>query len=189
MLFPRIISAAAACRLRAHLRRGGLAAYPTESGYGLGCLPQHRPALQRLIRLKKRPQHKGLIVVGNNLRQLQPLLADLPAQQRRLAQDTWPAAVTLLLPAASGTPAILRGRGRGKLAVRVPAHAGARRLCAVLGTPLVSTSCNRSGRRPLRHAREVRRCFGRQVFVVPGRCGGAKRPSRIVDAQTGQRLR
>ena len=64
-----------------------------------------------------------------------------------------------------------------------------KRLCALVGTPLVSTSCNRSGRRALRHQREVQRCFGRDVYVVNGRCGGAKRPSRIVDAQSGAYLR
>ena len=162
-MFPRILSAAAARGLRAHLRGGGLVAYPTESSYGLGCLPTHRRALRRLMQLKKRPQHKGLIAIGNDLKQLEPLLQRLPENQRRLAQSTWPAAVTFLFAAADSVPTLLRGRGREKLAVRVPAHDGARRLCALLGTPLVSTSCNRSGRRALRHQREVRRCFGRDV--------------------------
>ncbi|MFC2417680.1 MAG: L-threonylcarbamoyladenylate synthase, partial [Eikenella corrodens] len=78
MMFPRILSAAAARGLRAHLRGGGLVAYPTESSYGLGCLPTHRRALHRLMQLKKRPQHKGLIVIGNLLKQLEPLLQRLP---------------------------------------------------------------------------------------------------------------
>ena len=186
---PRILSAAAARGLRAHLRRGGLVAYPTESSYGLGCLPTHRRALRRLMRRKKRPQHKGLIVIGNDLKQLEPLLQRLPENQRRLVQSTWPAAVTFLFAAADSVPSLLRGHGREKLAVRVPGHDGARRLCALLGTPLVSTSCNRSGRRALRHQREVRRCFGRDAYVVNGRCGGSKRPSRIVDAQSGAYLR
>ena len=188
-MFPRVLSVSAARGLRAHLRGGGLVAYPTESSYGLGCLPTHRRALRRLMQLKKRPQHKGLIVIGSNLVQLEPLLQRLPENQRRLAQSTWPAAVTFLFAVSGSVPALLRGRGREKLAVRVPAHDGARRLCALLGTPLVSTSCNRSGRRALRHQREVQRCFGRDVYVVNGRCGGAKRPSRIVDAQSGTCLR
>ncbi len=188
-MFPRILSAGTTRRLQAHLRRGGLLAYPTESSYGLGCLPTHRPALRRLMQLKKRPQHKGLIVIGNSLQQLQPLLGRLPENQKQLAAATWPAAVTLLFDAAANIPAPLRGRGRSKLAVRIPAHSGARRLCSALRTPLVSTSCNRSGRRALRQQREVQRSFGRDVWIVSGRCGGAKQPSRIIDAATGKRLR
>lgn len=186
---PRILSAAETRRLRSHLKRGGLVAYPTESSYGLGCLPQHPHALRRLIRLKKRPQHKGLIVIGSSLSDLLPLLGRLPETQRQLAAQTWPAPVTLLLPAHPALPAALRGRRRHKLAVRVPAHAAARGLCRLLGTPLVSTSCNFAGRRPCRNEREVRRQFGRQVAVIRGRCGGAKTPSRIIDAESGRRLR
>jgi len=44
-----------------HLKRGGLIAYPTESCYGLGCDPNNRGAVQRILRLKRRPQRKGLI--------------------------------------------------------------------------------------------------------------------------------
>lgn len=176
-------------RLRRHLRRGGLLAYPTESSYGLGCLPQHPRALAKLVRLKKRPQHKGLIVIGGSLSQLEPLLGRLAPAERRLAETAWPAPLTLLLPVRPTVPPLLRGRRRGKLAVRVPGHAPARQLCRMLGTPLVSTSCNRAGLRPCRSEREVRRQFGRSVWVLGGRCGGAKTPSRIVDAATGKRLR
>lgn len=188
-MFPRILSAAAARGLCAHLRRGGLVAYPTESSYGLGCLPTHRRALRRLMQLKKRPQHKGLIVIGNDLKQLEPLLQRLPENQRRLAQSTWPAAVTFLFAAADSVPALLRGRGREKLAVRVPAHDGARRLCALLGTPLVSTSCNQSGKRACKSEREVRRLFGRKLWIVGGRVGKRKQPSEIVDWAENRRLR
>ena len=74
MMFPRILSAAAQRRLQAHLKKGGLVAYPTESCYGLGCVPTLPKALNQLIHLKKRPQHKGMIVIGHSLEQLQPLL-------------------------------------------------------------------------------------------------------------------
>ena len=36
-------------RIAAHLKRGGLIAYPTESCYGLGCDPDNRIAVQRLL--------------------------------------------------------------------------------------------------------------------------------------------
>lgn len=186
---PRPFSASFIRRLSRHLQRGGIVAYPTESCYGLGCLPHHPRALQALVRLKKRPQHKGMIVIGSSLHQLLPLLQGLSENERRRLEASWPAPLTYLLPAEEGTPALLRGKGRSTLAVRVPAHAGARALCRALRTPLVSTSCNRAGRRPCTAAREVRRRFGRQVWLVEGRCGGAGSPSRIVDFASGLRLR
>ena len=78
---------------------------------------------------------------------------------------------------------------RGKLAVRIPAHEGARALCRRIGSALVSTSCNRSGKRACRSEREVRRQFGRAVLVIGGRTGARKAPSRIIDWASGQVLR
>ncbi len=69
-------------QLRAYLKRGGVVAYPTESCYGLGALPDNVRGLRTLLRLKKRPQHKGMIVIGANWSQLQPHLCRLPCDVR-----------------------------------------------------------------------------------------------------------
>lgn len=185
----RALSPAAVFRLRAHLRRGGVIAYPTESVYGLGCLPTHRVGLRRLMALKARPQHKGLISIGTDLGQLQILLAPLDQTGQRALQQQWPAAKTFLIPARRQVPAALRGRGRRKIAVRVPAHSGARSLCRQAGSALVSSSCNRAGMRPCRHERDVRRLYGQRVMVLGGRCGHNRTPSQIIDWPSGIRLR
>lgn len=163
MLFPRIIAASAQRKLSVYLKKGGLVAYPTESCYGLGCLPTLAKALGKLAHLKKRPQHKGMIVIGNQFEQLQPLLQMPSENLQDMLRKEWPAPKTFLLSAKSCVLPELRGKQRSKLAVRVPAHVGARRLCQALQTPLVSTSCNRAGKRACRTEREVRRQFGRDV--------------------------
>lgn len=179
----------AAFRLKTHLRLGGLIAYPTESCYGLGCLPTHRKAVKSLIKLKKRPQTKGLIVIGDTLSRLQPLLAPLSDADGRSLERIWPARKTFLLPTDRRVLPELRGRGRRKLAVRIPDHGLARALCRAAGSPLVSTSCNRAKQRPCTNRREVFRRFGRRVLIVGGRCGSAKTPSSITDWASGSRLR
>lgn len=178
-------------RLRAHLKRGGVIAYPTESSYGLGCLPKHIRALQRILQLKKRPQHKGLIVIGNDFSQLQIYLFRLPETQIAQLNQHWQMSppTTFLLPCRRHVSPILRGRGRGTLAVRLPQHREARRLCELAKSALVSTSCNKAKKRPCRSEREVRRQFGRQVLVVGGRTGGRNRASRIIDWATQQQIR
>lgn len=189
MLFPRIIAASAQRKLRVYLKKGGLVAYPTESCYGLGCLPILANALGKLTHLKKRPQHKGMIVIGNQFEQLQPLLQMPSENLQAMLRKEWPAPKTFLLSAKPCVLPELRGKRRGKLAVRVPDHAGARRLCQVLGMPLVSTSCNRAGKRTCRTEREARRQFGRDVWIVGGQIGRQKSPSQIIDGETGKRLR
>lgn len=188
MMFPRILSAAAQRRLQAHLKKGGLVAYPTESCYGLGCVPTLPKALNQLIHLKKRPQHKGMIVIGHSLEQLQPLLQRPSENIKTMLHEAWPAQKLFYYrPAKKYCPHCV-----GKDAVNWLsglAHAGARRLCQVLEMPLVSTSCNRAGKRACKTEREVRRQFGRKVWVVGGLIGKQKTPSQIIDGETGARLR
>lgn len=185
----RLKSARHLRQLFIHLKRGGLIAYPTESSYGLGVSPVHARGLRRLIALKKRPQHKGLIVIGANLQQVSSLLQPLSATTRLQLSQIWPAPKTYILPAAKDVLPALRGQGRKQLAVRVPDHEAARQICVYAKMPLVSTSCNRAGKRPCRTGREVARQFGRQVWVLHGQTGGRKRASEIIDWESGCRLR
>ncbi|MDH4234710.1 MAG: Sua5/YciO/YrdC/YwlC family protein [Gallionella sp.] len=164
--------------LAAHLKRGGLIAYPTESCYGLGCDPDNRTAVLRLLKLKQRPQHKGLIVIASNYRQVARYLQPLaPAQQQQLIA-AGAQAVTYLMPARHSAPRWLRG-SHDTLAVRITAHRQAAQLCKSVNSALVSTSANLSGQRPARTYAQCLRLFGRKVWVLPGRVGKRKKPSTI----------
>lgn len=174
--------------LRAHLRAGGLLAYATRGCFGLGCLPSHWPALRRLVRLKRRPLSKGLIVVADRRERLRRLLAPLSPELAARAESRWPGHWTWLLPVAPRVPGALRGRS-GRIAARVDDYPPVRRLCVAVRCALVSTSANRSGQRPARTTREVRRAFGDRVRVIPGRCERGARPSTIADLASGRILR
>ena len=171
------------------VRAGGLIAYPTEAVYGLGCDPRNEQAVQKLLTLKRRPMHKGLILIAADFAQLASFLQPLlPADQAQLAA-TWPGPHTWLIPARADTPRWLRGR-HDTLAVRVTAHPLAAALCRVCGHPLVSTSANFSGRPPARTALAVRRQWGTAIdFLLPGPTGGAAKPTEIRDLRSGQRVR
>lgn len=166
------------------LRAGGIVAYPTESCFGLGCDPGSRRAVTRLLRLKRRPQRKGLILVAASAG-LASRYADLLPQ----ALASWPGAYTWLLPPSARVRPWVRGRHE-RVAIRVPDHTIARALSHACGLAVVSTSANRSGTAPVRSARELRRRFGGAVdVVVPGRIGGRRTPSTIIDGATGRVLR
>jgi len=171
-------------QVRAFLRQGGVIAYATESCYGLGCDPRQRGAVVRILKIKRRPWHKGLILIGSTLGQFQRFLAPLPDTLTACLETWWPGPNTLLLPASSHCPTWLRGR-HDKLAVRVTAHTGAHQLCQALDMALVSTSANLSGKHPLKTAAACQRAFGNDVLVLPGRVGRRKRPSTILDPMSG----
>lgn len=171
------------------IRAGGVVAYPTESCFGLGCDPRNLAAIRRILRIKRRPRAKGLIVIAARAEQLLPFV-DFPAPPRRAhILASWPGPHTWLLPARARASRWLRG-DHGTLAVRVIAHREAAMLCRLAGMPIVSTSANRAGRRMLRSSRAVLREFGDEIdFIVDGRIGGARAPSIIRHGETGEVVR
>lgn len=175
-------------RIRAHLENGGVIAYPTESCYGLGCDPRNARAVRKLLRLKRRPQHKGLILIAADFGQLKRYAAPLDQDQLQRIVATWPGPNTWLLPTSSSTPRWLRGR-HASLAVRVTAHPVAAGLCRALHMALVSTSANLAGMKPARTHAACVRVFGHSVLVVPGQIGKNRKPSTIRDLASGRVVR
>jgi L-threonylcarbamoyladenylate synthase len=164
--------------LAAHLKRGGIIAYPTESCYGLGCDPRNRRAVLRILKLKRRPQHKGLILIASDYRQVARYIQPLSPAEQRTLQNDGAQAVTYLMPVRHSVPRWLCGE-HDTLAVRLTAHPFAKNLCRSANSALVSTSANRSGQRPAKTYSECQRLFGKKVWVLRGRVGKRKHPSTI----------
>ncbi len=171
------------------LHEGGIVAYPTEAVYGLGCDPRNREAVCRLLALKRRPMHKGLILIAAEYAQLLPYIRQ-PSPSRRLwLEQSWPGPVTWLIPARSGVPRWLRGR-HATIAVRVTAHPLAAALCRAFGGAIVSTSANPAGLPPARTPLAVRRYFGDRLdSVIHGKTGSSRNPTEIRDLADGRVLR
>lgn len=165
-------------KLRAHLKHGGLIAYPTESCYGLGCDPRNRRAVQRILKLKQRPQKKGLILIASSYRQVARYIQPLTLAEQHKLQADGAQAITYLMPARPSCPRWLRGE-HDTLAIRMTAHPFAENLCRSAGSALVSTSANRSGMRPAKTYAECLRIFGKKVWVLRGKVGKRKQPSTI----------
>jgi len=150
---------------------GGVIAYPTEAVFGLGCLPENRAAVERVLAIKRRSWRKGLLLIGAELAQLERFVV-LPTGPRRQHAPRW----------ISG--------GRDSVAVRLTDHPLARELCSSVGHALVSTSANVSRRPPLRDVRVLRRELGPEVdYVLAGALGGLAKPTVIKDGRTGKILR
>jgi len=98
--------------------RGGVIACPTEAVWGLSCDPFSDSAVQRLLDLKERPAHKGLILVAADESQLAFLLGDLPGSLQRKVSVSWPGPNTWLVPHQGRVPPLVHGRFES-VAVRV----------------------------------------------------------------------
>jgi L-threonylcarbamoyladenylate synthase len=131
-------------RAAAVLRGGGLAAFPTETVYGLGANALDPVAVSRIFAAKDRPANNPIIVHVSDAAAAAQIVAAWPQSAARLAERFWPGPLTLVLPKAAGLPDAVTAGGP-TVAVRVPAHPVALALIRAAGVPVAAPSANRSG--------------------------------------------
>jgi L-threonylcarbamoyladenylate synthase len=176
---------AAIARVTAHLRGGGLLAYPTETVYGLGSLARAAD-LAALAGLKGRAAGKPFLLLVSDRRMAEAQGLAFNTAADALARAFWPGPLTLVLPGGGGRlPDALRGP-EGGIAVRWTAHPLIARLVAALGEPLTSTSANLPGEQPAPGADAITRDFAAPItagrlLVLDGGVLGNRPPSTVVD--------
>jgi L-threonylcarbamoyladenylate synthase len=127
------------------LKRGGLVVIPTETVYGLAADATNPDAVARIFAAKGRPRFNPLIahVVGLSAARREAQLSDIAVS---LIKNFWPGPLTLVAPRnTGGTVCDLACAGLDTIAVRAPAHEGARVLLTMLPFPLAAPSANVSG--------------------------------------------
>ncbi|MCD8008636.1 MAG: threonylcarbamoyl-AMP synthase, partial [Clostridiales bacterium] len=125
------------------LRNGGVVLSPTDTVYGLICMPMFPQAIQKIFKMKQRPFNQNLPIIVADWRQVEnelPLVWNDKA--RVLAQTFWPGALTLACGVFQNNVDWLKGRV--EVAVRVPDYLFIQEIARKLG-PLLMTSANRHG--------------------------------------------
>jgi L-threonylcarbamoyladenylate synthase len=125
------------------LREGGVILYPTDTIWGLGCDPTNPAAIEKIFRIKSRPETKSLLI-----------LADSPAMAERYVKEM--PLIALEIIEASDKPVTIIYPGSKNLAEGVAAEDGSvgiritddefcTNLIGRFRKPIVSTSANLSG--------------------------------------------
>ncbi len=126
------------------LKNGELVALPTETVYGLGADATNDQAVASIYEAKGRPQFNPLIVHVSDQKSAHQYVT-FNASAKRLAEQFWPGALTLVLPRRSDcTLSLLVSAGLDSVAVRVPDHPIANRLLTLSGVPIAAPSANKS---------------------------------------------
>jgi len=147
------------------LRQGGILAYPTETLYGLGVDAFSEDALDRLFRLKNRPEGTPVSVLVRDMAMLRGLVEDVPPRALGILQAFLPGPLTAVLSARPHLPRMLTA-GTGKIGVRISAHPLLCHLFSRFPHPVTTTSANRSGMPPAVNAGQVRDAFPRGIDCI-----------------------
>ncbi len=148
------------------LHGGGVAAYPTDSVYALGCSIEARDAIERIHRAKG-------MAKGQRLALICPDLSTAATYGRfnqvafRLAQRIFPGPYTLVVPATHEVPRTLTDAKRRTVGIRVTRHPIAQAIVKSLGRPLLTTSAiPPGGAEVCRDADEILEHFSHAIDVV-----------------------
>ena len=168
------------------LKQGGLVAFPTDTVYGLGACAYNQQAVERVYRVKKRPQNIALPLLLAHTSQIDEVAEFVPQVAWLLAKSFLPGALTLILYKSKSVPDIITAGGI-TVAIRVSPHPIPIALVEGLGAPIVGTSANLSGKPSSVVAEDVYSQFGDNIDLVidGGRCLGG-RESTIVDVSGGK---
>ncbi|MBC7608988.1 MAG: threonylcarbamoyl-AMP synthase [Polaromonas sp.] len=171
------------------IRSGELAAFPTETVYGLGADASSDLAVAKIFAAKGRPSDHPLIVHVADASQVLDYASSVPPFAARLMAAFWPGPLTVILPRKPGVAAAAAG-GQDSIGLRCPAHPVALaflRACLDLGVSGVAgPSANRFGRVSPTTAQHVASEFGDALLVLDGGPCEVGIESCIVDCTRGR---
>jgi L-threonylcarbamoyladenylate synthase len=147
------------------IKAGGVVAYPTETFYGLGANALDKSAVRKVFRAKNRPPDKPLPVILADTELIERYTDFLSPEALKVIKELMPGPITVVFYASDEIPSILTA-GTRKVAIRVPRHAYATRLAALVGGPITASSANLSGKPGLTDPGEVARAFPQTIDLV-----------------------
>jgi L-threonylcarbamoyladenylate synthase len=132
-----------AARTAEHLRAGGLAVLPTETGYLLGALATDLAAVRAVFVAKGRDPANPVHVACSSIA-LAARFAVFDARALDLLGRFTPGPLTVVVPQRDTLPTHLVTMN-GTVGIRVPDHPATLQVVDLLGSPITATSLNRSG--------------------------------------------
>ena len=121
------------------LRAGGVIAYPTDSGYALGCVMGNRSGLDRIRELRDLDTKHNFTLVCSEFAQLGQYV-QMSNDVFRAFKAATPGGYTFILKATKEVPRRLMNEKKKTIGIRVPTNNIAQALLTELGEPLMSST-------------------------------------------------
>jgi L-threonylcarbamoyladenylate synthase len=157
------------------LEAGGLVVFPTETVYGIAVNLLNKGAIERLKRLKDRPETKQFSIHIPHKGDVVKYAVDILPRAYKLMDRLWPGPLTVVLAAPEGLT----------VGLRMPRHEVALALLKSVDFPVIAPSANHAGQPAPRDAQEVLKDLNGDVDMIldagPTDLG---LESTVVDART-----
>ncbi|MGY2702038.1 MULTISPECIES: L-threonylcarbamoyladenylate synthase [unclassified Nocardioides] len=167
------------------LREDQLIAYPTDSGYALGCQLGNRDGRDRILRIRGLDDKHHFTLMCKDFAQLGQFVK-LDNSAFRAIKAATPGPYTFVLPATQDVPRRLMHPKKRTVGVRIPDHVFVQALLDTLGEPLLTSTLILPGEtEPRSLGWEIKEELDHAVDVVVEAGETLAEPTTVIDWSEG----
>ncbi len=137
--------------------------HPTDTIYGFAANPFNEDAIKRVDEIKLRPSGKKYILLINNIDNLLTYTDIQSEKHLDFLISIWPNPVSVVLKLNKKTAQVLETENA---AFRIPNNRFCRKFLDEINMPVISTSVNRSDKKPLFDPILIRDEFGNEIDTI-----------------------
>ena len=166
------------------LNEGSVIAYPTDSGYALGCKMGLMRPLKKIKEIRKLDDKHNFTLICRDLSEISTY-AKVDNPSYRLLKKATPGHYTFILLGTSKVPKLMLNKSKKTVGIRIPDHPIPLLLSEALGEPIISTTLILPGQNePLTDASDVSEMLNNDLNIIIdcGYCG--YEPTTVVDLST-----
>jgi L-threonylcarbamoyladenylate synthase len=149
------------------LNKGGVIAIPTDTVWGLACLPDKIEAVKKIYELKGRDEKKPLILMSSKISFLIPYIYKFDSYLETICTKYFPGQLTIVTQKSDLTESFITA-GNNTVGIRVPDHqifSEIAKKCTSNGV-LATTSANLSNLPAARNKQEIVNYFGAKIDYI-----------------------
>ena len=163
------------------IRNGGVAIYPTDATYAIGCCIGNKNALKRIINIRRLDSKHNFTLLCRDLSEL-ATYAKVDNVAYRLLKHNTPGAYTFVLRASAEVPRRLMHPKKKTIGLRVPDNAIALALLEELQKPMMTATLQMPGEEyPMTDPEEMMQFMGKQVDLVIDGGWGEMEYTTVID--------
>ena len=167
------------------LRDDALIAYPTDSGYALGCQLGNREGRDRILRIRQLDDRHHFTLMCKDFAQLGQFV-HIDNSAFRAIKSATPGPYTFILPATGEVPRRLMHPKKRTVGVRIPDHVVVCALLEELGEPILTSTLILPGEEdPRTMGWEIKEELDHQIDVVVEAGETRAEPTTVVDWSEG----
>lgn len=121
------------------IKDGGVIAFPTDSGYSIGCSLDNKRGVDRICQIRQLDKNHDFTLMCSDLSELSSY-AYVDNKTFRLLKNNTPGSYVFILEASKEVPRRLMNEKRKTIGLRIPNNQIDLELLALLGEPLMTTT-------------------------------------------------